>query len=300
MVRPTRFAGAVLLGTVAVLALGGTVRSFAGTAPRARASVSRPLRSRRERTSTESGSDVTADPFTTPAMRSYLATRDGDITVAVDDVTDDKTYLYRPGVAEQEASVEKVDILATFLREHEVADSPLDQEATILTTQMIEDSNDDDATDLWDDEGGSTAVAHFNTLAGLTSTVPNTEGYWGESMTTAADQVQLLKQVVFPNSLLDDASRSYELDLMEHVFPSQRWGVSAGPQPGTTVALKNGWVPIVDGNWQVNSVGYIDGEGRQYLIAVLTNENATEDYGIATIEGLSRLVWSDLAPANAR
>jgi hypothetical protein len=63
-----------------------------------------------------------------------------------------------------------------------------------------------------------------------------------------------------------------------------------------TVALKNGWVPIVGGNWQINSIGYVNGEGRSYLVSVLTNENPTEGYGIATIGGMSRIIWARLAP----
>jgi len=161
---------------------------------------------------------------------------------------------------------------------------------------MIEESDNDDATDLWDEVGGSQAVARFDAFAGLTDTTPNAAGYWGETTTRALDQVRLLEHLVLPNSLLDDAARGYELGLMENVVPYERWGVSAGVPAGVTVALKNGWVPIVDGNWQINSIGYVDGQGRAHIIAVLTNENLTEGYGIATIEGISRIVWSRLAP----
>ncbi len=87
---------------------------------------------------------------------------------------------------------------------------------------------------------------------------------------------------------------------MENVVSWERWGVSAGPPAGVTVALKNGWVPIVEGNWQINSIGYISGQGRDYLVAVLTNENPTEGYGVATINGMSRIIWSELASSSGR
>jgi len=48
----------------------------------------------------------------------------------------------------------------------------------------------------------------------------------------------------------------------------------------------------------VNSVGWVDGEGRDYLIAVLTKNNETEASGIAAIEGLSQLVWNALSPSS--
>jgi hypothetical protein len=83
---------------------------------------------------------------------------------------------------------------------------------------------------------------------------------------------------------------------MESVEADQAWGVSAGVPTGVTVALKNGWLPLEDdGDWQVNSIGWVDGDGRNYLIAVLTKNNDTEQSGITTVEGLSTLVWNALA-----
>ena len=89
--------------------------------------------------------------------------------------------------------------------------------------------------------------------------IPDAAGYWGLSTTTAADQVQLLRTLAYPNSVLTPASRAYELNLMEQVEPGQAWGVSAGVAAGSTVALKNGWLPLDAGGWQVNSIGHVDG-----------------------------------------
>ena len=234
--------------------------------------------------------------FSMPAMAAYLDGAPGDVTAAVYDRRNGVTALYRPGVTEDEASIMKVDILATLLAQAQARNQPLTDEDQLLAQQMIEESNNDDAQDLWDDEGGASAVAAFNQQAGLTQTVPDAAGYWGLSTTTAADQVQLLKAVAFPNGLLSPASRQYQLGLMTGVDPTQAWGVSAGVPPGVTVALKNGWLPLDQGGWQVNSIGYVDGDGRDYLIAVLTSGDATEDRGIDTIERISGLVWRELAP----
>jgi len=48
--------------------------------------------------------------------------------------------------------------------------------------------------------------------------------------------------------------------------------------------VKNGWLPVA-GGWQINSIGMVRGDHRAYLIAVMTNENPDEGYGIDTIEG---------------
>jgi hypothetical protein len=50
-------------------------------------------------------------PFVTAAMTAFLRTRAGNITAAVYNEGSGRLFLYRPGVAEAEASVAKVDIL---------------------------------------------------------------------------------------------------------------------------------------------------------------------------------------------
>ena len=89
---------------------------------------------------------------------------------------------------------------------------------------------------------------------------------------------------------------------MKNVEPDQRWGVSAGVPPGVQVALKNAWVPLTPPNtdWQINSEGWISGDGRDYLIAVLTTGNPDEQYGIDTINTLSALLWTAMQLARRR
>lgn len=227
-------------------------------------------------------------------MEAYLATRAGNITIALEDLDNGTTYLYRPGVAEQTASIIKVDILATLLEQAQSAHHPLTSEQQYLATGMIEASDDDDATSLWDEAGESSAIGAFDARVGLTDTDPNSQGYWGETTTTALDQLRLLRVVALPNHLLDSSARSYELNLMEHIVPDDYFGVPTGVPTGVRVAFKNGWVPIVNGNWQINSIGWVDGDRTDYLLAILTNGNATEAYGIATTDGIARIVWAEL------
>lgn len=290
---------ALCLGAALCVSLGGSPGSTGATSTKRRAegpaSATAPRTSAKK--TTAAAAKLPVNPFLTRAMRVYLRGRDGDITAALYNFTDKTTYLYRPGIAEQTASIIKVDILATLIWEEQGSADPLGGQDQEVAEGMIEDSDDDDATELWNEAGGSQPVSNFDELVGMIDTAPNTMGYWGETTTTAADQIELLKHIVLPNSLLDNASRVYELGLMENVVGSQRWGVSTGPPASATVALKNGWVPIVADDWQVNSVGYINGFGRRYLIAVLTNGNLNESYGIDTIDGISRILWSELAPS---
>jgi beta-lactamase class A len=235
------------------------------------------------------------DPLATRALRRFVASRAGDVTAAVENLDTGRTYLYNPGAREQTASIMKVDILETLLREAILSDTPLDQDDAELVQGMIENSNNDDAQDLWDEEGSAPAVAAYDARAGMTQTVPNAAGYWGLSTTSARDQIALLRQLVVKPGLLNGAWRRYELGLMESVEPDQAWGVSGGIPTGVSVALKNGWLPDSTG-WHVNSIGRIKGDGRWYLIAVLTDDNSSQQYGIDTIQDISSIVWHALTP----
>ena len=243
------------------------------------------------------------NPLTTTQMRSFLATRTGSISIAVRDLLTGQEWLYNPNARDQTASIMKVDILETLLRQAQVADAPLGDETADDVQGMIENSNDEDAQELWNQVGGSSGVGAYDASAGLMATNLNTQGYWGESTTSAADQIRLLDELVGPAGLLNGASKRYELGLMENVEADQDWGVSAGVPSGVSVALKNGWVPLTSNtDWEINSIGRIKGDGRDYLIAVLTAHDPSEAYGIDTIQGISPLVWryvESLTPRNA-
>jgi beta-lactamase class A len=240
-----------------------------------------------------------ADLFTAPPVAAYMtATMPEDVTAAVYDDVTGFTSVYRPATPEITGSSMKVDILAALLAQNQASGQSLTPAQQALSQSMIEESDNDDAQSLWDQEGGASAVDRFDAEAGLTQTDPDSAGYWGLSSTTVADQVQLLRTLAYPNAVLSTAAQSYALGLMSHVESGQAWGVSAGPGTSASVALKNGWLPIDTGGWQVNSEGYVNGAGRDYVIAVMTY-GASEATGIATIEGLSSLIWQELAPSTS-
>jgi hypothetical protein len=222
------------------------------------------------------------------SIANFVATRADNVTVAVQDLTTNQIYQFRPGVTENTASTLKVDILATLLGQAQAAGRGLTPEEQSLAVPMIEESLDSAADTLWTRLGPG-AVGAFERAAGMTSTLPATDGVWGSTSTTALDRLAMIRAVVEPNALLTDASRGYILGLMEHVTPAQDWGATGGVPPGVTVALKNGFA--MSTGWQINTTGWVNGAGRDYLIAVLTNGNASEQYGIDTVNGVSALVW---------
>jgi hypothetical protein len=296
----------VLCGVLAALALGGCALA------RARTSGVVARHARLAHAGAVALSETRElDPFSDPAMRAFIAARAGNITAAVYDVRTRTAFLYRPGVQEQTASIVKANILIALLHGDELRGTSLSAADAASVSSMIEQSNNVVATPLWNEAGAQSGIAAFDRSIGMTATVPAYD--WGDTLTSASDQLQLLRCLLpAAAGCLNAGDRAYALGLMEHVEPFEAWGVSSGPaQPGgtatstlqaplpatVTVALKNGWAPrpgIVA--WQVNSIGLLSGDGRDYLIAVLTNANPNEAYGIATIDGIAARVWSALAP----
>jgi Beta-lactamase enzyme family len=239
------------------------------------------------------------DPFTDRSLRRYLAGRKGNITAAVYDARARRTWVLHPGLREYTASIVKVQIMGAALNQAQASGQPLPPSQAALMGPMIEASDNDAATTLLADVGGPSALARFDKAAGLAETKPSTLALipgtdlpgWGLTTTTARDQVVLVARFAYPGGVLDDASRAYGLSLMEHVEADQGWGVSGGVPAGTTIALKNGWLPVGTSGWQVDSIGWVNGHGRDYVLAVLASGNPTEEYGIGTIETIARAVY---------
>jgi beta-lactamase class A len=264
-------------------------------------------------------------------VRKYLRSRSGVVQVAVFDKLTGRTYLASDGPATQyTASIVKADILASWLRRYQsrpgTIPASIPYSVKYLMQNMITMSDNVAATGLFYFGGGCTALTRFNTRIPTRDTAvgcqtPTYYG-WGNTTTTAADQAAIVRTLAYPGRVLAPDARAYGLSLMESVIPAQRWGVSCGPWgtdcaapdyarpvPGVTVALKNGWkfVPRCTAQdescpWQVNSIGWVSGMGRDYVLAVLTTDDpagpglAGFDYGIATTQGLSKLVWANLKP----
>jgi hypothetical protein len=239
-----------------------------------------------------------------PAAAAYLARRSGTVSAAVFDVRTGQSWQVGDARPQAEASVVKLDILETLLaRQHGAPLSAADQ---ARARAMIEDSDNDAATSLWEADGAAAGLTAYGKQAGLRHTTPSPcvtcAGFswpgWGLTTSVPQDQLALLRQLVAPgrHPVLTAAARSYALSLLKHVTADQRWGVSGGVPAGVTVALKDGWLPLnqASTDWQVNSVGWVSGDGRDYLIAVLGTGAPSEQYGIDTISHLSGLVWSAL------
>jgi beta-lactamase class A len=190
------------------------------------------------------------------------------------------------------ASVIKVTIISALL-EKIGGPSHLTAAQRSLAWSMITESDNNSATKLWN-EVGLPGMQRFLDLAGMTHTELNAA--WGLTRITAQDELTLLRVLTSTGKVLSTASRSYVLRLMTHVISTQRWGVSEGAPSGVTVHIKNGWLPYPTGSdWRINSIGAFTGPHINYLIAALTSQNPSMEYGIDTIQAAARVINRDLA-----
>jgi hypothetical protein len=234
------------------------------------------------------------NPFTSRATALYLKGREGLVTAAVYNVATGATYTYHNGYHDRTASLVKVDILADLLYESQHSGRALTAKQEALATSMIEASDDKAATKLWAEIGGRDAIDSFNALIGFKSTIPSWS--WGDISTTPLDQLQLLKAIALPNAILTTASRDYEIDLMEHVIGGQQFGVGWGSPAHAVVAMKDGWYDEIPTGWQVNTTGFVQYQGRFYLVTIMTASDPDETYGIDTVTTLSGDIWKYLLP----
>src|SRR5262249_29765040 len=159
------------------------------------------------------------------------------------------------------ASVIKVTILsALLLKVH--GPSHLTKHQRNLAYLMITQSNNDAATDLWQDVG-MTGMQRFLNKAGMRHTVLNDA--WGLTDITAKDELTLLSVLTSKGKPLGKYSRAYVLRLMAEVIPTERWGVPAGAPSDVTVHVKNGWLPYpLAADWNINSIGAFTGKNISY------------------------------------
>jgi beta-lactamase class A len=282
-------AGAALVAVAAA----GCGSASAGSAAPARPSSAR---SSAGQSATPGGSASPSAPASSPAVSpdatltsrlARLARSDDDhFGVAVDDLTTGERAGYADSTEIVTGSIVKVDILATLLYQAQESGTSLTADQQELATSMIEVSNNAAAEELYDEAGGPAGISTVNRVLGLTQTTIGTDGYFGLTTTTASDQIRLLRAVFTSESALTPSSRAYIQYLMSHVEAAQSFGVSAAASPGTTVRLKDGYLPNPS-LWAVNSIGEVVRNGQRLLIAAMSEDNASLQSGSTVIEAAS-------------
>lgn len=224
------------------------------------------------------------------AVKKAAAGHDGGVSVAVLDEAGgtSASYASEDGTYDT-ASIVKVDVLAALLLRAADEGRSLTAQERTYAAAMIERSDNDATTAVWDEIGRADGLDAANERLGLTGTSGGEGPLWGLTQTTAADQLTLLKQVfgVGDGLVLGSDARAYVQGLMGNVESDQAWGVSAAGDGAA--ALKNGWLKrSTTGLWVVNSVGRVTVDGRAYLVAVVSRGSATKEAGVDLVEAVAK------------
>jgi len=286
---------------IAIMVYGGRTRHPAGPQVPARPGSPNAARPAVQRTGTGAGrpggirpaSEARENQLLAAALAPVLRHRSGNLAVGVIDSRTEATAVYHGTRHFHAASIVKADILAALLLQQQRAGTPLSAPLREAATDMIDRNNEYAADVLWDAIGDSDGLRDANRLLHLSHTTPGTGIYWGLTSTTVGDQLRLLAALTSSSSLLWPSSRSYELGLMRHVPADQAWGVTAAATPGSSPAVKNGWLADgSDAGWVVNSMGVISRAGHTVLVVVLSDNQPTESAGISQDEAAARAAVS--------
>jgi len=179
------------------------------------------------------------------------------------------------------ASVIKAMLLVEYLRTHATVGSW----ARATLTPMIEFSDNNAAQSIYRVVGdrGLYALAR---AAGMKRF--SIAGQLFGAQLTAADQARFFYRLP---GLVPAAHRAFALHLLSHVVSHQSWGIPAAARPlGWQVWFKGGWRGTSIGQL-VHQVARLHKGPRTFSMAVFTNGDPSQGYGILTIRGVAaRLV----------
>lgn len=225
------------------------------------------------------------------ALDRYAAETGAAFSVAVHDASTQQSWTYHADGQYLEASLVKVPILLTLLRQATEEGRELTLEEEELAVMMIEYSDNDATTQLYHTLGGAPELERTYTLLGLSHT--EAAEIWGANETDAEDQLRIARAVAGGVDWIDAPLMDFAVELMANVESTQSWGISAGiAEPEAQIALKNGWLQDDDLSWNVGSSGFIRTAGSDYSMVILTAGTSTLDEGIGVVEGVARILNS--------
>ncbi len=224
-----------------------------------------------------------------PTLEAYLDDTDPDVGVVLYDVTHQTYYIHSSSTQFIVASSMKIPIMLTFfdMVEQQGRD-PDDSEMSLLTT-MIENSNNDSASNLFTAVGGASGIASYMQKIGVTGLSPDDDS-WGYSLITPQAMVDMLT-LLYQGKILNGPHRTLALNLMENIESDQQAGVGDTAPAGAIVAMKDGWVTGPDNYWAMNSSGIVTSGNETYILAVYTQEQSSLDDG----QAIARHVCSTIA-----
>lgn len=240
---------------------------------------------------------ATAASVTSALRRLAAQLPAGGVSVAALNMKTGARFSFGADGGMRTGSVAKLFLLETVLLQHQDAGTPVSEDEIELATPMIENSDNAAEYSLYLEAGGRDALLDAFPRLGLKHSIPG-DSDPALTTTNATDGVTLVRNLVRPGPL-NAYSRGLALNLMRNVESDQRWGVSAVADPGSSVALKNGWLSVDNDNgpgendndlWLVNSVGVVTVHGQPVLLSAFTQHGTDYASGVHLVEQLVRAI----------
>jgi beta-lactamase class A len=209
----------------------------------------------------------------------FARSRGGQVSFAAIDSTG-RLHSARGTIPYPSASLGKAMVLAAYLRRLDAAGATLTSEAKQQLTSMITWS-DNKAADAIYPAIGDPGIVEVARRARMRSFEP--AGYWSEAQVTADDMARLMWRV---RDVLGQRYRELGMRLLAHIIPAQRWGIPDAAGPSWRAWFKGGWRESAGGQL-VHQAALLRGGGRRVAIAVLTDAQPSQPYGVNTIRGIA-------------
>ena len=174
------------------------------------------------------------------------------------------------------ASVVKLFIADDLLLQEARGETVITPEDREMLDVMLRSSDDSAAEIFWNRSGGSEIVTRVADRYGLGSTRPN--GRWFNTLSTAADLVRYYDKLMDGSGGLPAEQASVILSNLAQSTPiaidgtqpggiyPQRFGIPDGLY-NEQVAVKQGWMCCIGGDWMHLSTGVI-GPGRRFVMVI--------------------------------
>jgi hypothetical protein len=205
-----------------------------------------------------------------PDLASYLSKLSPHIAAVAYDLTRGYYYTYNMNGQFITGSSIKVFIMSAFFNMIEKQGREPNATEMGWLTIMIENSDNDAASALYNEIGRAAGMSRFLQQIGISDLHPDNDA-WGWSLITPLAMVHLLT-MLHDGKVLNDQHRQQAFFWMTHIETDQRNGAClTAPANASFCAMKDGWLPGPDGLWAANSSGIITVGQETYIVSVYTN-----------------------------
>jgi hypothetical protein len=223
-------------------------------------------------------------PSAIAAAKRYLRARGGFTGLAV---VDSEGRLSGMALHQQfiTGSVVKAMLLVAYLRRlGALGQRSIDPHSASFLYPMIHISDNAAATETqsYVGDAGLYSVARAAGMTGF-----SVSGSWGTALLTPADQARFFFEM---DSLIPSQFVDYARYLFSTIAGYESWGIPAIGRPlGYQVFFKGGWRPSPR-VYLVNQIARLEGHGRTFSIAVMTDGDPDMGYGVSSITGVARIL----------